>query len=184
MDTKHVRLTNGPDFAMEVDFFDAEAHRFPYDDARFDMVLCCELIEHLVHDPMHMLVECNRILGDSGTLVVTTPNVASLGSVARVLHGRMNPQVFSRYTGPGNSDTPHVREYTPAELSSAIESAGFRLEMLLTESTPANQQSSWVKDLLSERGFDTALRGDQMYCVAKKHTAPVERYPSLLYVTS
>ena len=49
-------------FDCDVDQFDAEKDVFPYPDEYFDTVLCCELIEHLPSDPMHMMSEINRIL--------------------------------------------------------------------------------------------------------------------------
>ena len=52
---KSVRIAGQQDFTCRLDLFDVEAHTFPYTDGAFDLVLCCEIIEHLVRDPMHML---------------------------------------------------------------------------------------------------------------------------------
>jgi hypothetical protein len=38
-----------------------------------------------LHDPMHMLLEIQRVLIDGGALVLTTPNIASFASVASLL---------------------------------------------------------------------------------------------------
>ena len=57
--------------------------RFPYADGHFSTVLCCELLEHLAADPMHMMGEINRILKPGGHLVLTTPNLASLARAGR-----------------------------------------------------------------------------------------------------
>ena len=56
-ETNHRRVTseNGEEFRCEVDLFDAEKDCFPYKDGYFSTVLCCELIEHLPSDPMHMM---------------------------------------------------------------------------------------------------------------------------------
>ncbi|MCP5109198.1 MAG: hypothetical protein GY953_00015, partial [bacterium] len=43
-------------FGCRVDLFDAERDRFPYRDGHFDGVLACEIVEHLRHDPMHLLI--------------------------------------------------------------------------------------------------------------------------------
>src|SRR5690348_1021508 len=58
-DRKSIRIEGEPDFACDLDLFDAEQHKFPYSDAGLDLVLCCEIIEHLVRDPMHLLFECH-----------------------------------------------------------------------------------------------------------------------------
>ena len=169
-------------FTTVLDLFDAESHVYPYSDSSFDLVLCCELIEHLLHDPMHLLLECWRVLADGGRLVITTPNIASLTSVWSVLDGRHNPQVFSRYPAKDNADIPHVREYTPHEISHAVRSAGFEVDTLFTERTEGAHHATWVLDILQANGFKTALRGEQIYCVARKRTpATFDRFPEFLY---
>ncbi len=71
--TKSLLINGGPPFTTEIDLFDAESHVYPYADSSFEVVLCCELIEHLLHDPMHMLLESWRVLTDGGLFVLTTP---------------------------------------------------------------------------------------------------------------
>ena len=131
---------------------------------------------------MHMLLECRRVLAEDGLLVVTTPNAASLTSVAAVLDGRHNPQVFSRYPADGNTDTPHVREYTPNELAQALRSAGFQIDVLITERMRDAHHATWVLDILRANDLDASLRGEQIYCLARKRSsAPVDRFPQFLY---
>jgi len=47
-------------------------------DGLFDCVTLSHVIEH-VRDPVGLLRECHRVLKSKGLLVVTTPNIASLG---------------------------------------------------------------------------------------------------------
>jgi SAM-dependent methyltransferase len=181
-DRKIVRIAGQPEFPLEIDIFDAERHAWPYPDGTFDLVLCCELIEHLVLDPLHLLFECHRVLTDGGLLLLTTPNAASLSSVACALHGWRNPQIFSAYPAAGNFDTPHVREYTAREVADALGAAGFAVEALFTEEIPGFDPGAWVKDLLEREGFNTELRGEQTYCLARRRSGrPQERYPAWLY---
>ena len=44
---------------------DVEKERLPYPDGYFDVVICMELVEHLV-DPVHALAEINRVLRRGG----------------------------------------------------------------------------------------------------------------------
>src|SRR5580658_8582336 len=82
VDHKSIVSENGLTFECAIDHFDAERDVFPYAAASFDTVLCCELIEHLFNDPMHMMSEINRILKLGGHLLLTTPNIGSLRSVS------------------------------------------------------------------------------------------------------
>lgn len=181
--TRSLPIKGQQPFTARIDLFDVELHAYPYPDSSFDLVLCCEVIEHLLHDPIHMLTECWRVLTDGGLLLVTTPNTVSLTSVWAALDGRHNPQVFSQYPVKGNSDTPHVREYTPHEVAQALRSAGFQVEALITERMEETLHATWVADILSANGFDNGLRGEQIYCLARKSSQamPVDRFPEFLY---
>ena len=185
-DKKSVTVNGKTVFECFVDLFDAEKDRYPYEDGRFDCVLACEIFEHFLHDPMHMLFECRRVLADGGSLVLTTPNVASYTGVARVLESSGNPQLYSKYANPkgefADTEIPHVREYTPQELTGALNSAGFEVDTLFTEIAPGYHAHVWVKDFLKEHNYSTDLRGEQIYCVAHKVEGRTpNRYPGFLY---
>src|SRR4051812_42837782 len=68
-------------FDVAYDMFNMEEDVFPYADESFHMVLFCEIIEHLLMDPLHALREINRVLEPGGLLVLTTPNAARIGNV-------------------------------------------------------------------------------------------------------
>jgi SAM-dependent methyltransferase len=186
IDEKSTTVGGREVFRCFVDLFDAEKDSYPYQDGRFETVLACEIFEHLLHDPMHMLIEVNRVLEDQGTLALTTPNVTSYTAVARVLEQSGHPQLYSKYADPrgeyAETEIPHVREYTPPELAEAVESAGFDLVSLTTEVIPGYGTEKWVKEFLQRHSFTTDLRGEQMYCIARKRAGkPVTRYPKFLY---
>jgi SAM-dependent methyltransferase len=176
---------SGKTFQATIDLFDAERDRFPYQDACFETVLVCELIEHLLADPMHLLLQCRRVLAEGGRVLVTTPNIGSLTSVARTLHGYDNPQIHYRYSRPradGHPAIPHVREYTAFELKNALVAAGFEVETLITEPIAEYAMNLPLWEFLEEHGYNTSLRGEQIYCVAiKRSNLPVTRYPPFLY---
>jgi SAM-dependent methyltransferase len=172
-------------FECYVDLFDAEKDRYPYGDSTFDCILACEIFEHFLHDPMHMLAEANRVLDTEGYLVLTTPNAVSATAVARTLEMSGNPQLYSKYTNPrgayAESEVGHMREYTPDELTQALHAAGFEIEHLFTTVAPEYHSHEWVLTLLSDLQYPVHLRGEQMYCLARKVTAVRQRYPGFLY---
>jgi glycosyltransferase involved in cell wall biosynthesis len=99
VDHKSIVSETGQTFECDVDHFDAERDAFPYAAAAFDTVLCCELIEHLFADPMHMMSEINRILKPGGHLLITTPNLGSLRAISAILLG-YHPSFFPAYIRP------------------------------------------------------------------------------------
>ena len=175
-------------FECRVDHFDAETDPYPYPDATFDCVLACEIFEHFLHDPLHMLAEAWRILDARGTLLLTTPNVASATAVARMLEQSGNPQLYSKYADPrhpaSRTEVGHMREYTPAELREAVESSGFELVHLFTRSAPGYAAQERVNRLIQLLGYSTSFRGEQMFCLARKADRGVtNRFPGFLYDT-
>jgi glycosyltransferase involved in cell wall biosynthesis/SAM-dependent methyltransferase len=184
-DERAVESETGEVFQCVIDHFDAEKDRFPYDDGSFATVLCCELVEHLPSDPMHMMSEIHRILRVGGHLVMTTPNVASLRAVSGILQG-FHPMLFPAYIRPnpgGDPDPRHAREYTALEIQRLLEDAGFTVELLetgpfLDEPTP---ELGWVSHLLGQYMLTQEHRGDGIYVVGRKTGEVRERYPAWLY---
>lgn len=185
VDHKRVSTPEGETFECEIELFDAENDAFPYPNEHFSTVLCCELIEHLANDPMHMMAEINRVLKPGGHLVLTTPNIASLRGLAAILHG-YNPGFFPAYVRPSDGDeveARHNREYSPREIHLVLLDAGF--EVALLETGPFRDEPKpeliWVSHLLERYKLSTELRGDGIYAVGRK-TGPVRnRYPAWLY---
>ena len=107
--------------------FDVERDRFPFDDATFDLVTCCEVIEHLMQNPVHALAEIHRVLRPGGWFVLSTPNAARAGSIANLLRGQ---NVYDPYhLGTPLRGSRHSREYTLDELQDLIGGCGFEIEL-------------------------------------------------------
>ncbi|MCW5977846.1 MAG: glycosyltransferase [Bryobacteraceae bacterium] len=186
VDHRTVTSDEGETFECYVDLFDAERDLFPYADEHFAAVLCCELLEHLAEDPMHMMSEVNRILKPGGHLVLTTPNISSLRAIAAILTG-YHPGFFPAYIRPKRegeeTDARHNREYTPREIARLLIDAGFEVTSL--DTGPYREEPKpehlWVVNLLERYQLSRDLRGDAVYAVGRK-TGPVRsRYPDWLY---
>lgn len=76
------------DFAIDdIVHADATAPFLPIGDARFDVVLCCDVIEH-VSNPGGIIELCKRHMHASSELVVTTINATAVKPALRALLGR------------------------------------------------------------------------------------------------
>lgn len=183
-DRKSLPFPDG-EFVCHVDHFDGERDRFPYPDEHFDLVIAGEVIEHLTRDPMHMLLEIRRVLGEGGFVLVSTPNVGSLTSVDKALDGRYNPQIFSLYNRPVAGEQPeigHVREYTIHELGEAVKAAGFEVKELFTTFIQEYSTLRPLLQFLEASGYNPENRGEQSWCLAvKRSSLPIDRYPYRIY---
>ena len=157
---------------------DVERDRFPFPDEHFNVALCCELIEHLTTDPMHMLIELNRVLKWGGLLIVTTPNIASAFSLGKALAGN-SPYVYGEYN-PKSPGDRHSREYTPNDIKIALNAAGFKVVNLFTKDLWAQTDEAFLQ-WLDQTSVPRELRGDNIFAVGRKLSTQFDRFPDGLY---
>jgi trans-aconitate methyltransferase len=93
-----------------------------------DVVICGEVVEHLLVPAERVLRFLATGLAPGGHLIVQTPNATSLPKRLRMLLGR-NPYepIRDEPTNPG-----HFHEYTLREIRAAVEEAGLAVEQLHT----------------------------------------------------
>lgn len=79
--------------------------KFPFKKQTFDVVFASEILEHII-DTDGFLQNCNKVLKKGGSLIITTPNIATPISRLRMLFGRRPLNVDHRIA----PDLPgHVR---------------------------------------------------------------------------
>jgi 2-polyprenyl-3-methyl-5-hydroxy-6-metoxy-1,4-benzoquinol methylase len=98
-----------------------EKQKMPFHDDYFDIVILGDVIEH-VFDTDAVLDECYRVLKKHGKLLLTTPNVASLGRRMMLLFGISPFLEYSiRLSTNGLPSVGHVRYYTKNTLKNQLE---------------------------------------------------------------
>ena len=116
---------------LDVRQCDIERSELPFPDGAFTCALLCETFEHLRVDPAFVLSQINRVLALGSPLVLTTPNVYSLPSLARFLLGRSiaDPsEEFGKLRSIGHMG--HVREYSACELARFLKASGFAIQSI------------------------------------------------------
>jgi predicted TPR repeat methyltransferase len=86
--------------------------------APFDVVVCADVLEHLVR-PEEVLERIHAWLKPAGVLLASIPNVANVSVRASLLAGRF------RYAHRGILDRTHVSFYTRSTARELLESNGF-----------------------------------------------------------
>src|SRR5262249_27518293 len=79
----------------------------------FDVVLFCEVLEHLPYDPGWALFNVVRRLKAGGQLILTTPNPARLENIYKLIGQR---ETFSDPVSGHGIHGRHNREYSAREL--------------------------------------------------------------------
>lgn len=83
----HARVTN-------VAFFQGDAEHLPFANACFDVVICSEVLEHVLQ-PDQALREIKRVLTPEGTVFLSTPCALSLSDLTMNIARRFLPRLES-----------------------------------------------------------------------------------------
>jgi len=97
---------------------------FSYEDNNFDICVCAEVIEHIL-DTDFFIEEIKRVLKPNGYLIITTPNVASLGRRMLLLLGK-NPFFEASFGFPSYKNAGHIRYFTKDLLINFLDAKGFK----------------------------------------------------------
>jgi SAM-dependent methyltransferase len=159
--------------------FNVEEDRFPFDDNSFEIVLFCEMLEHLLMDPLAALRQIHRVLKPGGVLVLTTPNVCRFGNVLAMVNGA---NVYDPYSGYGPYGR-HNREYNRHEIHRLLAFAGFDVEYSMTADGRPTDHTAWasypaVAALVKFRAPDL---GHYHFVRARATGTPRSQLPSFLY---
>jgi SAM-dependent methyltransferase len=156
---------------------DLEKEALPCEDESFDVVVCCEVLEHMEVDPMFMLSEVNRVTKPGGKLLLTTPNIASSRGLSKLVQG-YEPYFYMKYRKDASYHR-HNFEYSVHGVYAVMKCAGF-------------EPNVWTEDLfedplmdipnkLIDAGFEIVNLGDNIVAVGEKVSGVTKRYPSGLY---
>jgi GT2 family glycosyltransferase/SAM-dependent methyltransferase len=161
--------------------FNIEGGAFPFEDDHFDVVLFCEIIEHLTSDPLVALHEIKRVLKPEGVLVLTTPNVNRLENVAKMIEG---VNIYDPYSGYGAYGR-HNREYNKSELRQLLTYLGFDVDYLESadvQDRMAGRSPGWgrIGRLVKHREHDL---GQYLFARARNTRPAGEKRPKFLFTS-
>jgi SAM-dependent methyltransferase len=169
----------GEKLAFEYVSYNVESDELPFAADSFDVILCCEIIEHLTNDPIKALLNFKTMLKNGGYLILTTPNVARLENVYNMIAGL---NIYDPYSGYGPYGR-HNREYNKHELYLLLSSLGFEIEIIFTTDVNDLQRKTIlahvdILELVKHRKFDLG----QYIFIRAKNTGPANvKKPKWLY---
>jgi SAM-dependent methyltransferase len=166
-------------FELDVYRCDVERSPLPFGDDAFPFALLCETFEHLRIDPAFVISEISRVLAPGGQLLLTTPNVYSLPSLARYLLGRSiaDPaEEFGKLRRLGHMG--HVREYSAREVARFLAGLGLRVESMGYRSDGIARD--WKRKLLHVAYRVTPRRFRREIVVVARKVGPSPRLAPLV----
>ena len=150
--TIDINPDNNPDIVHDI------TKGLPFPSNSFDIVVACELLEHLIN-PKNFLLEANRVLSPNGCLVVSSPNICSLRYRLSFLFGKI-PAHASKGCING-----HVRDFNLNELICLLNESGFQAKETRTDGI-------WLNNPITPRIPSPVTLGDSLIikCVKKDDT--------------
>jgi len=120
-----------------------------FEDESFDVVVMCEVLEHLNFNPLPLLKEINRVLAKGEMFYLSLPNAARLKNRMALMRGQMfgvGPETFFEQLRPGSKliANGHWREYTAPEVRHMLERLGFSIhrQYYFSESECMNERAA------------------------------------------
>lgn len=114
----------------------------PYQGEKFDLILCLDVLEHLV-DPWATMKKISSLLTPGGTMLVSVPNLR---------HYRTSlPLLFCgdfAYEESGTRDSTHLRFFTKKTAQALVSGSGLELVGTLHTGRPPFS-ATWVANILS-----------------------------------
>lgn len=120
--------------------FNLRNYEIPISDNSQDLVIACEIFEHLNFNPLPVFKEINRILKKGGYLYIATPNGDSFVKKIRYLITGRQPsfkisQFFEQLDAKKNMVVGlYWREYSFSEIKEMVSAFGFELIYQKSES--------------------------------------------------
>jgi len=99
---------------------DVQSMKLPYEPASFDVLICSEVLEHLM-DPDAVLADLAKLVKPGGMVLASSPNISHWRIIAGLVGGRFE------YTDWGVMDRTHLRWFTPRSFRELFEGAGFEI---------------------------------------------------------
>ncbi len=101
-----------------------EIDHLPFDEGFFDVVICADVLEHLI-DPWVFVKKLHRYIKRNGLLIASIPNIREIKTLYQiVIKGDF------KYVDAGILDRSHLRFFCKKNAVALFEQAGFRLEKI------------------------------------------------------
>lgn len=133
-----------------LDFFmtgDIEKIKLPFDNGSLDLILCLDVLEHLV-DPWLAVKNLIELLKPGGAMIVSLPNVMHRSAMLPLL---LNDRWD--YVPSGILDRTHLRFFTRKTTVELLERSGLTVDAVLSVIPIRRGSRVWLFDLLTFHVF-------------------------------
>lgn len=168
-----------------------EGFILPFADEEFDVIIMCEVLEHLNFNPLPLLKEINRIGAPGSVFYLALPNIASIYNRRRLVSGQsigIEVAEFFMQLDPKDSlvANGHWREYTAGEIRQMLEPLGYRIAdqyyFSLGETQPVDSLRRRLARMFYRR-FPSLKENQTTIAIREKRTDIVFHLPTTVHPT-
>ena len=138
------------DYIDELIIGDIEQIASTLPQGRFDLILCADVLEHLVN-PWATLSQIRSCLKPHGSVIASIPNICYIGAIKRIFIDR-----DFQYANQGIFDRTHLRFFCKRNIISLFSEAGFRI-VTLTSTVDGRNRTKWLVNKLTLGAFHEYL---------------------------
>jgi SAM-dependent methyltransferase len=170
--------------------FECEKTLLPLEDNSVGCILFCDVIEHLIVDPVWAILEFNRVLRPGGHIVISTPNACHIKRIIQIYKGHNS--ATENHIKPTSIYQRHNREWSINEIYTLLKGCGFNNAAYSTYPFLLNDVEKAVFDFGIKAGLATVTEkdiGPEIFYIAEKAehmtlksvTNIEQRWPEWLY---
>ena len=104
---------------------DIEELDIPYNENYFDVIICGDVLEHLV-DPYNMVVKLKKYLKDDGVFIASIPNIRKFSIFYTIF-----VKGDFKYADSGILDKTHLRFFTKKNMIELFEKNGYKVHSII-----------------------------------------------------
>ena len=120
-----------------------DAKNGPAEESPFDVILCLDVLEHLV-DPWTLTVRLANILKPGGSIIAVLPNIRFYKVVLKLLfEGQWE------YEESGVLDSTHLRFFTRSTMIAMFEQAGLQVKVATPVANMKPWRNKWILNKLT-----------------------------------
>lgn len=152
-------------------------YRLPYESNSFDVVIICEVIEHLNFNPLPVIKEINRVIKKDGYIYIGMPNQSHIYKRVKLLLGKsIHNSIDDFFSQLDRNDNMivglHWREYTIAETVRMIEKMGFEIAQKYYFAEKWKKKTNALKALLRTLAYIIPSFRPYQVVIGKKVSEP------------
>jgi len=102
----------------DINFVHADAHKLPFPNESFDLIICTETLEHVIN-PLGVLMEIKRCLADNGEVIVSMDSGNWLFNLAWFFWTKTKGKVWQG---------AHLHKFDRKKLKKLFKKANFKIE--------------------------------------------------------